>query len=171
MRLTVRGIVINKKTGKFLFIKYIDNKSKSTSDLKDGFWVMPGGGIEDGESFHKALSREIYEETGISQIEISKCIFSRVIYLDLTDKADYYYERYYIVYTEEENISDGNLTASEKEVIKQYKWWSKEEIKLNQKYIMPPNIYCILEKDFKNFESVTDLTDEELLSKTIKNHR
>ncbi len=170
MRLTVRGIIINKTSGKFLFLKYIDNKSKSTSHLKDGFWVMPGGGVGDGESFKEALSREIYEETGFRQIEISKCILSRVVYLDLTGKADYYYERYYVVYTDEEAIGSTDLTASEKEVIKQYKWWSKEEIRLNQKDIMPPNIADILEKDFTDFKSVTDLTDEGTLSK-IKNHR
>lgn len=170
MRLTVRGIVVNKKSGKFLLIKYVDKKSESTTNLEEGFWVMPGGGVEEGETFQEALSREIYEETGISQIEISKCILSRVVYLDLTSKADYYYERYYLVYTDEETINDNNLTTLEKEVIKQYKWWNKEEIKINKNCIMPPNIAYILEKDFTKFESVIDLTDEKLLCR-IKSHR
>ncbi|MDE6189291.1 MAG: NUDIX domain-containing protein [Clostridia bacterium] len=167
MRLTVRGIIINRKSDKILLLKYIDKKSKSTTNLEDGFWAMPGGGVEDGESFKEALTREIYEETGFRQLEISNCVLSRVVYLDLTEKADYYYERYYLVYTDEEKLQDTNLTTLEKEVIKQYKWWSKEEIKINQKIIMPPNIAQVLEKDFINFKSVVDLTDEDLLMKTI----
>ncbi|MDE6472133.1 MAG: NUDIX domain-containing protein [Clostridia bacterium] len=163
MRLTVRGIVINRKSGKILLLRYVDNKSKSTINSEDGFWVMPGGGVEESESFKEALTREIYEETGIRQIEIAKCIISRVIYLDLFSKADYYYERYYLVYTDEEILGNANLTDSEKEVIKQYKWWSKDEIKINQECIKPPNITSILGKDFTKLEWVIDLTDEKLL--------
>ena len=37
LRLTVRGIVINRNTGKILLIKYFDKYSKSTKEFIDGF--------------------------------------------------------------------------------------------------------------------------------------
>ncbi|MDE5654889.1 MAG: hypothetical protein K2I46_04705, partial [Clostridia bacterium] len=70
---------------------------------------------------------------------------------------------YYLVYTDEEILGNANLTDSEKEVIKQYKWWSKDEIKINQECIKPPNITSILGKDFTKLEWVIDITDEKLL--------
>ena len=33
---------------------------------KDGSWELPGGGLEHGEDAKLALTREIYEETGLS---------------------------------------------------------------------------------------------------------
>ena len=38
---------------------------KSNRGTYEGMWIIPGGGIESGESQEQALIREILEETGI----------------------------------------------------------------------------------------------------------
>lgn len=35
-------------------------------------WLLPGGKINQGEKWSEALSRELYEETGIEQFDIEK---------------------------------------------------------------------------------------------------
>jgi len=40
------------------------------------FWVMPGGGLEPGESFAEAAVREAYEEAGL-QVELEACLWTR----------------------------------------------------------------------------------------------
>lgn len=56
-RIAVRGIIY--KNGKLFAQKHIDGGSESD------FWSTPGGGLDDGESLHEGLHRELVEETGI----------------------------------------------------------------------------------------------------------
>jgi len=67
MRTIYRDIV-----GAFIFSKDgYTLHGKSTRGTYDGCWIVPGGGIEDGESKEEAGNREILEEVGL---DISKNI-------------------------------------------------------------------------------------------------
>lgn len=54
LRLTV-GCVLFDARGRVLLMKRSDN----------GYWALPGGGVEPGESVTEALVREVEEETGL----------------------------------------------------------------------------------------------------------
>ena len=66
--ITVKAIVIYK--GKILTLKKV---KPSTDGL--GYWEMPGGGLEYGETPHEALTRELKEETGLD-IKILKPVYT-----------------------------------------------------------------------------------------------
>lgn len=66
--ITVKGIVIY--NNKILIMKKV---KPSTDGL--GFWELPGGGLEYGETPHEALIRELKEETNLD-IKILKPVYT-----------------------------------------------------------------------------------------------
>lgn len=63
MQKRVRAIII--ENGKLLTIKRVKEK--------EIYWVLPGGGIEDGESDIEALVRECHEELGVN-VEVGEFV-------------------------------------------------------------------------------------------------
>ena len=108
-RIACRGIVI--QNGRILL----------SYETKTGQWMLPGGGLEDGEDEQSCCIREVAEETGIL-IQPSECVL----------EIDEYYEgwkwvnRYFIgTVTGQTGIS---LTDREKEVGMEPRWLPFEEI-------------------------------------------
>ena len=60
----VAGLVVDKD--KILFVEHT-NKGKS-------HWILPGGGLEFGETFQEGVRREVKEETGID-VEVKKLVY------------------------------------------------------------------------------------------------
>lgn len=63
-RVRVAGIL--KKDDKILFIKHKKEKNE--------YWLLPGGGLDYGETFQESLKREFYEECNI-KIEVKDMVF------------------------------------------------------------------------------------------------
>ena len=67
-RINVRGIIF--KDGKLL----AQQLTPGSDGITRNYWCTPGGGLDDGESLHKGLRREMIEETGIAP-QIGKLLF------------------------------------------------------------------------------------------------
>jgi len=67
-RVNVRGIIY--KNGKILAQQLTPDQNGNERD----YWCTPGGGMDELESLHQGLTREIIEETGITP-KIGKLLF------------------------------------------------------------------------------------------------
>lgn len=57
LRQKVRAVVLNEQ-GQFLLVR--------PHGYPEGEWTLAGGGVEDGETVHQAMRREIAEELGVT---------------------------------------------------------------------------------------------------------
>lgn len=56
------------RTGVRAVIEHDDKYLFVRNKVSEGFWCLPGGGVEKGEDIITALKREMIEETGIEPV-------------------------------------------------------------------------------------------------------
>ena len=112
----VRVIILNEEN-KMLMVK-------QHHEEKD-IWMVPGGGIEDGESSFEAAEREVFEETGI-KVKTDRLIWHVE---EVSDRG----QRFVNFFTAE--IAGGSLKLgmdpefdAEHQVLREVGFFSKEEI-------------------------------------------
>ena len=85
-----------------------DGKILLTHELNSGWWVLPGGGTEEGETPEECVIREVEEETGYLVRPLRRLLFMREYY------EEYCYTGYYFV-CEVTGKGQMNLTDVEKQ--------------------------------------------------------
>lgn len=92
------------------------------------FWCTPGGAVDPGENHAEAARRELFEECGIDADcgpEVASRQIEFVTLEQVPVSAD---ERYYCVRVSDNTISTDHHTELERAVMREYRWFWREEI-------------------------------------------
>lgn len=124
LRPAVRGLVIDPLNA-VLMVKLV---------FPEGvWWVMPGGGIEENEDLHTALQRELAEEVGLTDYEVSGVLWTRDHHFSMSStdgvQWDGQSETVFVVraerFTPAPHMTQEQLHA---ENLHDHKWWNIEEL-------------------------------------------
>lgn len=92
-------------------------------------WMTPGGGLRAGESFIECARRELWEEVGVRDVELSPCVWTVQFKFAYQGEVVDQRERYFVVRLRSDEVDDANREASERVQILRHHWWTCSEIR------------------------------------------
>jgi ADP-ribose pyrophosphatase YjhB (NUDIX family) len=131
-RPTVRVVLLS-PSQRLLLMRFVENITAGPRS----FWATVGGEIEAGETLAAAASREIAEETGMIGVPIGPLVWRHDHVLTVSGEPMQFRERYVVAHAPHEDVSTAGFTEIEREVIRDLRWWSIEEIAATRETIFP----------------------------------
>lgn len=138
---TARIILLNEQE-RVLLVRYeelVPADPKLTGPMS--FWVPPGGGVIDGETFEAAIVREIEEETGMAlPAGRFPWIWTRDHQLMHGGELKHFHERYFVARVE----TPSRMWNRTDEPILDMEWWSRDEIERSNETFFPKGLAGLL---------------------------
>ncbi len=136
LRVRVAGL-IEDELGRILFVRQRKKK-------KD-YWLLPGGGVEFGETAIEALEREMKEELNVSIVNPE----FRLLNENIDPKGGKHLIQ--LIFSAKISNTEPEISKKENKIVLEYRYISIEEL---QELEIRPDIKSYLQSDLKNNKSV-----------------
>ena len=135
VRPSARVIVVDDEW-RVLLIEVVDPSSSRHH------WIVPGGGIEAGETIAEAAARELAEESGLllTPEELGAPIAQNSGEWEFLDKLYYSDNVYFLARVPNFDVNLGGLTLEELKVHSDWRWWTLDELDSTTLSVVPPGL-------------------------------
>ena len=106
------------------------------------WWVIPGGGIDPGETEHQAAVREVVEETGctITAEDLVGPIATRHAVHGYSDQVMEQDEAFYLARVPHFEVDISDHTADEQITLQTHRWWDRQDLSSTPEWIWPAEL-------------------------------
>ncbi len=137
---TIRILLINPRN-ELLLMRVVDPSTTNLDKKSRGaFWCTIGGKIEAGETVHTAALRELFEETGLkeSDVTVGPIVWHGLHEMIISGQHMELNEQFIVMHTNgDKAIVDDNYTDGEKAVVTGMQWLSLDTILKSVEPIFP----------------------------------
>ncbi len=106
---------------------------------KEPWWEIPGGGVEGDEPSAIAAARELYEETGIAEVEMGPCVWTQHVQFDFAGLHFDQQEWVHVARCDGGVYRPAGLESLEALAFAGARWWPLAEVRAGQPArLLPP---------------------------------
>jgi 8-oxo-dGTP pyrophosphatase MutT (NUDIX family) len=145
VRPTARLIALDPDSAVLLFRCRFDDDP----NLPRTFWVLPGGGVEPGESYENAARRELCEETGIAIDAVGPCVLEEEQpgrHPAFGDRDIVYRDRVFLTRLTASDVASLRPDAVKESGYQEHRWWTLDELDRTDETIRPEALPTIVRR-------------------------